>query len=121
MVSDAPAEPSFLARLAQAADTPLGMDTAQVAPYLDVLDRAIEDRRLSPAEQGELHAAAAMLELSADRVRKLHGDYVGTLVAVARRDGIVTDREREQRGTQRSFRWVASIRPNRLSSPAMVT
>lgn len=28
-----PSEPSFLARLVQAADAPLGMDTAQVAPY----------------------------------------------------------------------------------------
>jgi DNA polymerase-3 subunit epsilon len=71
------------------------MDTAQVAPYLDVLDRAIEDRRLSTAEQGELHEAATMLELSAERVRRLHSDYLGTLIAVARRDGIVTDRERE--------------------------
>jgi len=71
-----------------------GADTTQVAPYLDVLDRAIEDRMLSPTEQEELAAAAASLELSADRVRKLHSDYVATLVALARRDGVVTDRER---------------------------
>lgn len=69
--------------------------TAQVAPYLDVLDRTIEDRRLSTAEQDELHETATMLGLSAERVRRLHSDYVGTLIAIARRDGIVTDRERE--------------------------
>jgi DNA polymerase III subunit epsilon len=92
---DVASEPSFLARLVQTADAPLGMDTAQVAPYLDVLDRAIEDRRLSTAEQEELRATATMLGLSAERVRRLHSDYVGTLIAVARRDGIVTDRERE--------------------------
>jgi hypothetical protein len=27
-------------------------------------------------------------------VRKLHGDYVATLIAVANRDGVVTERER---------------------------
>jgi DNA polymerase III subunit epsilon len=71
-----------------------GIDAGRAAPYLDVLDRAIEDRRLSTAEQDELAAVAIALGLSADRVRKLHGDYVGTLVALARRDGVVTDRER---------------------------
>jgi DNA polymerase-3 subunit epsilon len=87
-------EPSFLAGLVQAMDVLPGTDAIQVAPYLDVLDRAIEDRMLSPTEQKELAAAAISLELGADRVRKLHSDYVATLVALARRDGVVTDRER---------------------------
>lgn len=52
----------------------------QVVPYLDVLDRALEDRRLSPAEQVDLAATAAMLGLSAERVRSVHCDYVATLV-----------------------------------------
>jgi DNA polymerase-3 subunit epsilon len=87
-------EPSFLARLVQGIEVHPGADALRVAPYLDVLDRAIEDRLLSPDEQEELAATAIMLQLSADRVRKLHGDYVATLVALARRDGVVTDRER---------------------------
>jgi len=87
-------EPSFLARLVEHMTVHPGIDAAQVAPYLDVLDRAIEDRRLSPGEQDELAATAMALGLSADRIRKLHGDYVGTLVALARRDGVVTERER---------------------------
>lgn len=65
-----------------------------ILPVDDAVDRAIEDRRLSPAEQDELAATALAVGLNADRVRKLHGDYVGTLVALARRDGVVTDRER---------------------------
>jgi DNA polymerase III subunit epsilon len=93
-ISLAPAEPSFLARLVQTADTAVGTDMKQVAPYLDVLDRAVEDRLLNDSEQKELQAVAEMLELSAERIRTLHSDYVGTLVAVARRDGIITDRER---------------------------
>ncbi|HWN72783.1 MAG TPA: exonuclease domain-containing protein [Solirubrobacterales bacterium] len=87
-------EPSFLATLVGAADSALGPDTALVAPYLEVLDRAIEDRRLSETEQGELAETAVMLGLSADRVRSLHSDYMGTLIALARRDSVVTERER---------------------------
>lgn len=71
-------EPSFLAGLVQGIEMPPGTDALQVAPYLDVLDRAIEDRLLSSAEQEELAATAISLELSADRVRKLHSDYVAT-------------------------------------------
>lgn len=89
-----PGEPSFLASLVGSADAALGTDTAVVAPYLEVLDRAIEDRRLSDAEQTELAETARMLGLTADRVRSLHSDYVGTLIALARRDCVVTDRER---------------------------
>lgn len=89
-----PEEPSFLAALVNSADAALGADTALVAPYLEVLDRAIEDRRLSEDEQAELAEMATLLGLSADRVRSLHSDYMGTLIALARRDSIVTDRER---------------------------
>lgn len=89
-----PAEPTFLASLVEASDAPLGADTAQVAPYLEVLDRAIEDRRLSEQEQAELAEVARTLDLSASRVRALHGDYVGTLIALAKRDRVVTERER---------------------------
>jgi DNA polymerase III subunit epsilon len=87
-------EPSFLAGLVQDIELTPGADAIQIAPYLDLLDRAIEDRMLSSTEQEELAATAISLELSADRVRKLHSDYVATLVAFARRDGLVTDRER---------------------------
>lgn len=87
-------EPSFLSSLVSSADAALGADTALVAPYLEVLDRAIEDRRLSEAEQVELAETACMLGLTADRVRSLHSDYMGTLIALARRDAIVTERER---------------------------
>lgn len=93
-IAGAVQEPSFLAKLVQGIEMSPGVDALLVAPYLDVLDRAIEDRRLSSTEQEELAATATALGLNADRVRKLHGDYVATLVALARRDGVVTDRER---------------------------
>lgn len=87
-------EPAFLAALVGESDAALGPDTALVAPYLEVLDRAIEDRRLSDEEQDELAETALMLGLTADRVRSLHSDYLGTLIALARRDCVITDRER---------------------------
>lgn len=88
-------EPTFLSKLVQEAETSTPADALQVAPYIDILDRALEDRRLSAEEQDDLAATAAMLGLSASRVRELHTDYVGTLIALAYRDGRVTDRERE--------------------------
>jgi DNA polymerase-3 subunit epsilon len=41
-------EPTFLGRLVEAADAPIGTDATQIAPYVDILERALEDRRLSP-------------------------------------------------------------------------
>jgi DNA polymerase-3 subunit epsilon len=79
--------------LVQASESPIAGDAVQVAPYLDILDRAVEDRMLSPGEQAELAAIATTLGLNADRVRRIHADYVATLAAIARRDGVVTERE----------------------------
>lgn len=88
-------EPTFLGALAQAAEAPNVADAMQIAPYLDILDRALEDRLLSPAEQHDLAVTAEMFGLSAARVRSAHADYVATLIALAHRDGVVTDREQE--------------------------
>lgn len=93
-VEEVAPEPSFLAGLVQEIEVSPGTDALRVAPYLDVLDRAIEDRLLSSTEQEELAATAMSLGLNANRVRTLHSDYIATLVALARRDGEVTDRER---------------------------
>jgi DNA polymerase-3 subunit epsilon len=35
-----------------------------------------------------------MLGFTADEIRRIHADYLGTLIALAYRDGVVTDRER---------------------------
>ena len=89
-------QPVFLARLADRAgaeDVATVADAAAVAPYLDVLDRALEDRLLDEIEQGKLEETARMVGLNIDRVRAVHTDYVGTLIAVALRDGVLTDRE----------------------------
>jgi len=87
-------EPTFVGRLAREAAARSAFVTVEVAAYLDVLDRALEDRYLSAAEQEELAQVAGVLGFSADEIRRIHADYLGTLIAVAYRDGMVTDRER---------------------------
>ncbi|HEX7060048.1 MAG TPA: DEAD/DEAH box helicase [Solirubrobacterales bacterium] len=69
--------------------------TDNEAAYLNVLERAIEDRRLDPQEQQEMIATAAMLGIGEEHMRRLHHDYIARLVKVAWRDGEVTARERE--------------------------
>jgi len=88
-----PQEPSFVARLAREAAATSAPVMIQVASYLDVLDRALEDRHLSGLEQDELAEVAMMLGFTVDEVRRIHADYLGTLIALAYRDGVVTERE----------------------------
>lgn len=87
-------EPAFLSTLIPAVHRATRVESMAVAAYLDVLDRALEDRRLSPEEQEDLAAMARMLGLSADDARAIHADYLGTLIALAYRDGVITERER---------------------------
>jgi len=80
-----------------------------VARYLEVLDRALEDRRLAESEQADLAATAQLMGLDADRVRAIHDDYVGTLVAFALRDGVLSDREHADLGLVASALGVSSV------------
>jgi DNA polymerase-3 subunit epsilon len=91
----APSEPAFLETLVQTARTSDGEQTDAGASYLAVLDSALEDRRLTPGERSELADAARLCELGRDEVRRLHRHYLENLVAAALRDGVVTERERE--------------------------
>jgi len=90
-----PLEGSSLTRLIAAADLPPGREGSDEAAYLEVLERAIEDRRLDPAEGEELVALAGTLGIDREALDGLHRDYLNHLVALAHRDGEVTARERE--------------------------
>lgn len=72
-----------------------GSDDADLAAYLEVLDRALEDRRLSSEEASELAATAAAWGLNTGRIRSAHRDYFRELVGVAMRDGVLSPSERE--------------------------
>jgi DNA polymerase-3 subunit epsilon len=92
---------------ARIADSPLGeliarsgpligdghVDGGDTAAYLEVLERAIEDRRLDETERSDLLATASLLGLSRPTVEQVHGDYLDHLIALARRDGELTARE----------------------------
>ena len=65
-----------------------------VAAYLDLLDRALEDRRVSADEANALAETAREWGLSADATREVHGSYLGSLCNAALADEVLTDAER---------------------------
>ena len=65
-----------------------------VAQYLNVLDDVLEDRKIEKSEAEYLIEFANELGLSQDRVAGLHAAYVANLCAVALRDDVVSDFER---------------------------
>lgn len=85
---------SYLARLVERLDGH-GASDPDVAAYLDVLDRALEDRRVTQDEAAELLRTAEEWGLSSAQVLEAHRGYLGGLVQVALADGIVTPTERQ--------------------------
>ena len=66
---------------------------AETAAYLDLLDRALEDRRLTELEADALAATAAEWGMDADRVKLAHEQYFNTVLDGATADGVITDIE----------------------------
>lgn len=71
--------------------------------YLDVLDRALVDRHLSPEEQDELLEVARALDLGLPQVMELHRGYLAALADAAWQDGRLTADE------EADLRLVASL------------
>lgn len=65
------------------------------AQYLNLLDIALDDRKIEFEEADELVAFAHEAGLSSERVAGLNSAYMASLCAVAVEDGIVTDDERK--------------------------
>lgn len=86
------AQADYLAALVARVDTsnPADPDTAA---YLEILDRALEDRRLSETEAHALAATAAEWGLQAAEVAEAHKNYFSSLLATATADGVITDLE----------------------------
>jgi DNA polymerase-3 subunit epsilon len=84
---------TYLARLVDRLDT-VAVGGAEVAAYLDLLDRALEDRRITETEAGALLATAHEWGLSRDQVTEAHRRYMEALVIAARADGVVSPAER---------------------------
>ncbi len=86
-------ERDYLSRLVSA----LPMETGSVSPneaeYLDLLERALDDRYLSLEEARELAALAESVGLSTAPVRGLHRQLFESLTNVAWQDGVVSSME----------------------------
>jgi DNA polymerase-3 subunit epsilon len=67
----------------------------EVAPYMDLLDRALEDRQVTAAEADALRTTAETWGLSREQVLSAHNGYLESLVTAAFADGRVTYTERQ--------------------------
>lgn len=83
--------PSAMALIARSASE----DRDEPHPaYSQLLAQAMEDRILTPPERGALQAMAQTLGLSPEAQAAAHRRWLGRLLALAQRDGTVTERER---------------------------
>jgi len=82
----------YLSRLvSQLADVAIG--DADTAGYLELLDRALEDRRLTQLEADALARTATDWGLSVRQVERAHHSYFTNLVGAAKADAVITDLE----------------------------
>ncbi len=88
--ANAPVPPPYLASLARGVHSHV-----DVAPYVDLLDRAIADLRLTNDERAELAALAAELGLDDVQVARAHRDFLNGMVDAALEDSVVTAEEYE--------------------------
>ena len=84
---------SYLSRLVENR-AEVVIHSADAGAYLELLDRALEDRRLSEPECDDVRRAAEMYGLSGTALEDAHGRYLDVLCETALADGVVTDRER---------------------------
>ena len=62
--------------------------------YLDALDWVLDDRRIDEQEHAELIELADSLNIAPEQRAQAHRSYVASIIAAARRDGIITEAER---------------------------
>jgi DNA polymerase-3 subunit epsilon len=67
----------------------------EVAPYMDLLDRALEDRQVTAEEAEALRTTAQSWGLTRDQALSAHHSYLESLVTAALADGRVTYTERQ--------------------------
>jgi len=94
--SPAPLVEGNLGSLAARVGVPEGVDvsTETALAYLDLLDRVLEDRRLTPEEILNLAVAATDWGIGRDTAEQLHRAYVAGIGELALADGVITPAER---------------------------
>lgn len=100
-------ERGYLARLVERLPGTDASD-AGTAAYLDLLDRVLEDRRITKAEAEALMATAGEWGLSRPRIQEAHRAYLVELVRVALADGVVS---RSERADLEAVRDVLGLHP----------
>ena len=61
--------------------------------YLDALDRVLDDHHIDEEEHAALENIAAALGISRERRQEAHRSYLASIIAAAKRDGMVTEAE----------------------------
>lgn len=112
-------EPSFLAGLVSRLTVTPSTNSAAAVEYIDLLNRALEDRRVTAEEAELLLETAARWGLSQNEVLLIHHNYLTSLVAIARQDGTVTELElSDLREVSGLLGYKSSYADQLISSPA---
>ncbi|WP_027005295.1 3'-5' exonuclease [Conexibacter woesei] len=90
---------------------------ADVAAYLDLLDRVLADRVVTTAEVDALAAMARRCDLEVNVVAAAHREYLGRLVAAAWDDGVLSDDELRDIAEVATLLGIAPGEAAELSSP----
>lgn len=104
---DAASEPSYIARLVSV--LPAHNDAGgEIEEYLEILDKVLEDRRVTEDEGAKLLALAEQGGLSRSDVAQAHTKYMLDLCRVAWRDGVITESEQRDLEDVRELLQISS-------------
>lgn len=85
-------ESSYIARLV--ALLPAASDTPEVEEYLSLLDKALEDRRITLSEADQLLSTSRELGMHREDAIVAHKTYMRDLIRVALEDNVISEAER---------------------------
>jgi DNA polymerase-3 subunit epsilon len=112
-------EPPYLARLV-ARLSPIDTGDADLAAYLELLDRVLEDRRVTEDEAEALLTSAEEWGLDRDDAERAHRRYLEALCQAALMDGRVSATEREDLETVRRLFGLAEAELEQALAAAAV-
>ncbi len=104
--------PSYISRLL-AKLPPANDATPEMDEYMGLLDRVLEDRRVTAEEAYALASIASELGIARDQAIAAHEQYVADLTRVALADGILTETERKDLN---DVRHLLNVSGERLAS-----
>ncbi|MCK4658211.1 MAG: hypothetical protein KAV82_01700 [Phycisphaerae bacterium] len=105
-------EPSYISRLL-AKLPPANDATPEMDEYVALLDRVLEDRRVTAEEADALASVASELGITREQAIAAHEQYVSDLTRVALADGILTESERKDLN---DVRHLLNVSEERFSS-----